>query len=64
MLRIGTGRSSRCMRSTAIGISATNGGRPASSSYRTQPNEYRSERPSTSMPMVCSGDMYNGEPMV
>ena len=52
------------MRITAIGISATNGGRPASSSYRTQPKEYRSERPSTSMPMVCSGDMYNGEPMV
>src|SRR6266511_1494128 len=39
--------------------SPVNGGRPASISYRTTPNEYTSDRPSTGLPVDRRSDVYS-----
>ena len=60
----GIGGSLTCMSATVTGVSASNGTRPVSSSYRTTPTEYRSERASTGRPCACSGEMYCAVPMI
>ena len=49
---------------TACTVGPVNGGSPTSISYNTQPNEYRSLRPSMASPTACSGLMYAGVPML
>ena len=44
-----------CAHSSAASWSRRNGGVPASSSKATQASAYRSARPSTSSPRICSG---------
>ena len=39
-------------------VSRSKGARPATISYRTQPSENTSLRPSATAPRACSGDMY------
>ena len=46
-------------------VSASNGTRPVTSSYSTQPTAQMSARGSTSLALAsCSGDMYSGEPII
>jgi hypothetical protein len=58
----GIGCSSTCLDATATGLSAVNGGRPVSISYRTHPSEYRSDRWSIAPPCACSGERYDAVP--
>ena len=48
-----------------LGLSASNGVLPVSSSYSATPSAYRSLRASTwrRLPCACSGGMYSGVPM-
>ena len=43
-------------------LSAVKGGCPVNNSNRTTPRENTSDRPSTFLPAICSGDMYVGVP--
>jgi hypothetical protein len=45
-------------------VSPVNGNVPVTISYKTTPNEKRSERASMSRPRACSGDMYATVPRV
>jgi hypothetical protein len=42
---------------TSGAVAPTNGRRPDSNSYSTQPDEKMSERASVASPLTCSGDM-------
>mgnify|MGYP003693871381 CR=1 FL=1 len=50
------------LNSTADKLSAVNGSCPVRSSNSTTPSEKMSDRPSTFLPAICSGDMYVGVP--
>ena len=50
------------LNSTAETLSAVNGNCPVRSSNSTTPSEKISDRPSTFLPAICSGDMYVGVP--
>src|SRR5262249_37605628 len=59
----GGGGSLRWWFKSSIRVVPLKGGRPATDSYMTNPNAYRSVRWSTLSPLACSGDMYIGVPM-
>ena len=61
--RIGVGSSFSTLFISVEILSAWNGWCPVSSSYITTPSENRSVRLVTSLSLICSGDMYSGEPM-
>ena len=59
----GGGSSSRLV-AVRIGVSATNGQTPVTSSYNTTPNAYTSVAGVTAPPSTCSGAMYSGVPEI
>ena len=60
-MRVGT--SCTCLYAVANADSPLNGGFPVTNSYRTMPNEYRSERRSSPSPFACSGEKYVAVPI-
>ncbi len=59
----GGGSSSRLL-AVRIGVSATKGQTPVTSSYNTTPNAYTSVAGVTGPPATCSGAMYAGVPEI
>ena len=53
----GTGGFSRCADMMEKSLSPSNGRAPVTISYSDTPSEYRSDRGSSSPPLICSGDM-------
>src|ERR1700722_5262264 len=61
---IGSGSFSRIALATLIWLLPSNGRLPVVISYKTAPRANTSERPSASLPSICSGDMYWMVPMI
>ena len=64
MFRTGTGDRVRTASMIAPPVPPPNAWRPVAISYITRPSEKMSVRASSSSPRICSGDIYEGVPLM